>query len=123
MYSNFVASSWLKMQNSISLQLSIPSVCCCSYNVQLCSSSNTLPVGLSTYLQLKQIAAWRDNVVSGMENEIREQLVKQLQESGHANVHAYCGPKQVSRTIVLDLLHPDRNGVVAELLAHGFASH
>lgn len=58
-------------------------------------------------MQLKEIAAWRDNVVSGMENEIREQLVKQLQESGHANVQAYCGPKQVSCTIVLDLLHSE----------------
>ena len=55
--------------------------------------------------------------MGGMENEIRERLVKQLQDSGHADVQTYCGPKQVGRTIVPELAPVLEDASHAELLA------
>ncbi|KAK9822264.1 hypothetical protein WJX74_000934 [Apatococcus lobatus] len=61
--------------------------------------------GRPDYLQqLREIADWMGNWVGDLGDEVQEHLVKQLQDSGHANVTSYCGPKQVGCTVVPDLV-------------------
>ncbi|KAK9844270.1 hypothetical protein WJX74_000300 [Apatococcus lobatus] len=58
-------------------------------------------------MQLREVADWRDDHVGDYGNEVRERLVKQLQDSGQAKVQAYCGPKQLKK--------PESNEVWGEI--------
>lgn len=71
---------------------------CCTFEdlgaVPSCDAQ--LLIGSMIGLQLRQIARWRDACADGLlQDEIRQQLVKQLAESGHANAEKYSGPPKV----------------------------